>query len=71
MWVQWTTIDASVRYMPPLKGIWGGLNFNLAVLNLLNRAPPYVLSSVQGLNYDSSNVSPLGRLVTLQVSKEW
>ena len=67
----WTTIDASVRYAPPLKGIWGGFNFNLAVLNLLNRDPPYVLSSIQGLNYDSSNVSPLGRLITLQVSKEW
>ncbi len=67
----WTTIDASLRYAPPLKGIWGGLNFNLAVLNLLNTNPPYVLSSVQGLNYDSSNVSPLGRLITLQVSKEW
>ena len=67
----WTTIDASVRYAPPLKGIWGRLNFNLAVLNLLNRDPPYVLSSIQGVNYDSSNVSPLGRLITLQVSKEW
>jgi outer membrane receptor protein involved in Fe transport len=67
----WTTIDASVRYAPPLMGIWGGLNFNLAVLNLLNRDPPYVLSSIQGLNYDSSNVGPLGRLITLQVSKEW
>lgn len=67
----WTTIDASVRYAPTLKGIWGGLNFNLAALNLLNKNPPYVLSIVQGLNFDSSNVSPLGRLITLQVSKEW
>lgn len=67
----WTTIDASVRYAPTLKGIWRGLSVNLSALNVLNRDPPFVSSDIQGLNYDSSNTSPLGRMITLQLSKDW
>lgn len=67
----WTTIDASVRYAPSLKGVWEGLSVNLSALNILNRDPPFVSSNIQGLNYDSSNASPLGRMITLQLSKEW
>jgi outer membrane receptor protein involved in Fe transport len=68
----WTTIDASVRYSPTLKGLWSGFSLSLSALNVLNKEPPFVESSTfKGLNYDSSNVSPLGRMITLQVSKEW
>jgi outer membrane receptor protein involved in Fe transport len=67
----WTTVDASVRYVPTLKGIWRGLSVSLSALNVLNRDPPFVSSDIQGLNYDSSNASPLGRMITLQLSKEW
>jgi iron complex outermembrane recepter protein len=67
----WTTMDASVRYAPALKGLFGGTHFSLAVINILNKDPPYVSTEVQGLNYDPSNASPLGRFVTLQVSKDW
>jgi outer membrane receptor protein involved in Fe transport len=67
----WTTVDASARYAPALHGVLSGLQLNLAVLNAFNRDPPYVLTTIQGLNYDSSNSSPLGRLITLQVSKQW
>lgn len=67
----WTTVDASVRYAPDLKGLFGGMHFSLAVINILNKDPPYVLTQVQGLNYDASNASPLGRYVTMQMSKDW
>lgn len=67
----WTTVDASVRYAPPLRGVFGGVHLSLAVVNILNKNPPYVQTQMQGLNYDFSNASPLGRLVTLQVSKDW
>ena len=68
----WTTIDASVRYSPALKGLWSGFNVSLSAQNVLNKEPPFVESSTfKGLNYDSSNVSPLGRMITLQMSKEW
>lgn len=67
----WTTIDASLRYSPRLTGLLGGLNVNLSALNILNRDPPYATTQIKGLNYDSSNMSAMGRLITLQVSKEW
>jgi iron complex outermembrane recepter protein len=67
----WTTVDTSLRYTPPLKGFWGGINLNLSVLNVLNKDPPHVSSIVPGVTYDSSNANPIGRLITLQVSKQW
>ena len=70
----WTTVDASLRFAPALSGALSGLHCSLAVLNLFNRAPPYVLlpsTVTQGINYDSSNTSPLGRFVNLQISKQW
>jgi iron complex outermembrane receptor protein len=67
----WTTFDASLRYAPVLPGVFSGLHFSLAVLNAFDKDPPGLLTSMQGLNYDSSNASPLGRFLTLQISKEW
>jgi iron complex outermembrane recepter protein len=70
----WTTVDTSLRFAPDLSGVLSGLHFSLAVLNVFNRAPPFVLlpaTETQGLTYDSSNTSPLGRFVNLQVSKQW
>jgi outer membrane receptor protein involved in Fe transport len=71
----WTTMDASVRYSPTISGFLSGLHFSLAAINLFDRNPARVLvpPTVQGiyLDYDSSNASPLGRFVSLSVSKEW
>lgn len=71
----WTTVDAVLRYTPQLGGVFSDLRFSLAAINLLDRDPPRVLTpnNVIGLNidYDSSNASPLGRFVTLSVSKKW
>jgi hypothetical protein len=71
----WTTVDASLRYAPTLPGVLSGLHFSLAAINIFDRNPPRVLipSTVvgQNLNYDSSNASPLGRFVSLSISKEW
>jgi iron complex outermembrane recepter protein len=70
----WTTVDASLRFAPELPGILSRMHFSLAVLNAFNRDPPYVLLPLtvqQGFNYDSSNTSPMGRFVSLQISKEW
>jgi iron complex outermembrane receptor protein len=72
----WTTVDTSLRYTPTLPGPFGGLTFTLSAINLFNRNPPRVLippGTVAGenLNYDSSNTSPLGRFIRLQVAKQW
>jgi iron complex outermembrane recepter protein len=72
----WTTVDASLRYSPTLPGPLGGMMFNLSAINLFNRNPPRVLIPIgtvvgENLNYDSSNTSPLGRFIRLQVAKQW
>lgn len=71
----WTTVDASLRYTPTLPGVFSGLRFSLAAINLFDRDPPRVLTpdTVVGVNldYDSTNASPLGRFVSLSVSKKW
>jgi outer membrane receptor protein involved in Fe transport len=71
----WTTIDASLRYSPTLSGFFSGLHFRLAAINLFDRDPPRTLvpETVGGpkLDYDSSNTSPLGRFVSLTISKTW
>jgi outer membrane receptor protein involved in Fe transport len=70
----WTTVDASLRYAPVLPGILSGIHFSVAVLNAFDRAPPFVqlaTAVTPGLNYDSSNTNPMGRFVSLQISKEW
>jgi hypothetical protein len=70
----WTTVDASLRFAPVLQGILSGTHFSFSVLNAFDRDPPFVLLPTtvrQGYNYDSSNTSPMGRFLTLQISKEW
>jgi iron complex outermembrane receptor protein len=70
----WTTVDTTVRFAPELPGILSGIHFSLALLNAFDRNPPFVLlptSVSQGLNYDSANTNPMGRFLSLQISKEW
>jgi hypothetical protein len=70
----WTTVDTTVRFAPELPGILSGIHFSLALLNAFDRNPPFVslpTSVSQGLNYDSANTNPMGRFLSLQISKEW
>jgi iron complex outermembrane receptor protein len=68
----WTTVDASVRYTPAFHGAFAGLHFSVAAINVFDKDPPFIrITFIPGLNYDSSNTSPLGRFISLQVSKEW
>jgi iron complex outermembrane receptor protein len=67
----WTTVDATLRFAPSLEGVLSGVHFGLAVINVFDRNPPGILTTVQGLNYDSSNTNPIGRFVSVQISKEW
>jgi iron complex outermembrane recepter protein len=70
----WTTVDASLRYAPGLSGVLSGVQFSLSVLNAFDRDPPFVLLpsiAQQGISYDSSNTSPVGRFLSLRISKQW
>ncbi|MEQ8179727.1 MAG: TonB-dependent receptor [Amphiplicatus sp.] len=70
-----TTVDLVVDYQAKL-GVVGDVGFNLAVTNLFNEAPPFLappIASIASLlvNYDSTNYSALGRLVSATVTKRF
>lgn len=70
----WTTFDAQLSYTAPSQGPFAGLKASLSVRNILDRDPPFVqfpTSGTTGFNYDSNNVNPIGRFVSLQLVKEW
>lgn len=70
----WTTVDATVSYgFEQSQAVLGGLTLALNALNIFDRDPPFAnvgfFNSAYG--YDTANADPLGRIVTLQVSKVW
>lgn len=70
----WTTFDAQLSYTAPSGSVWAGVKASLSVQNMFDRDPPFVqfLNGVAiGFNYDSSNFGPLGRFVSLEISKAW
>lgn len=70
----WTTVDASIAYTATGSGMLSGVRAALSAQNVFDRDPPYMQFSggfLEGFNYDSLNVTPIGRLIALQVSKKW
>ena len=65
----WTTADLNLTYgfkTGPMRGLSLALN----VQNLLDDDPPFYDSNL-GVGYDPANADPLGRTVTLQLTKTW
>ncbi|CAN5226602.1 TonB-dependent receptor [soil metagenome] len=66
----WTTIDAQVRWQPKrLLGV-EGMTWSLNVQNLFDKAPPFYDNPL-AVGYDPASADPLGRMVTLQLTKAW
>ncbi|WP_407352871.1 TonB-dependent receptor domain-containing protein [Luteimonas sp. R10] len=64
-----TTWDATLHHEPRA---WPGLTLGLAVQNLLDRDPPlYTVRNASFVPYDATNYSPIGRFVSVSVSKRW
>ena len=67
-----TTLDARVSHSwsdtagPPLRGV----EIALSAINLTDAAPPFVNSSL-GIGFDSSNASPEGRVISLELNRRW
>lgn len=69
-----TSLDLALRYDTDTRGgAWSGMEFALSVDNALDRDPPFYLVAdpLYVAPYDSTNYSPIGRFVSLSVSKRW
>jgi iron complex outermembrane receptor protein len=71
----WTTVDASAAYKFGASRGWAnGLTLRLSALNVLNKSPPTIIDlspSFASPGYDTENANPLGRFVSLSVTKGW
>lgn len=70
----WTTVDAQVAYgFPAESGFTHGLRFTVSAQNLFDRDPPFITFDTlrTGFHYDPLNSTPMGRFVTVGVSKAW
>jgi len=68
-----TTLDLSLRYRVPASGgPLAGLEVTAAVQNLFNAKPDLIATNAPfETPYDSTNYSPIGRLVALEVRRSW
>lgn len=67
----WTTADLQVRLQPGAQtGPWRDLSLSLTVQNIFDSDPPFYDSPL-AIGYDPANADPLGRLVSVQLTKVW
>lgn len=74
----WTTLDAQLGYrFDRPKGLLAGASLTLGVINLTDRAPPYVapsystLPGYSSLDFDGANADVRGRFVYVQAVKRF
>lgn len=70
----WTTVDTQISYrFGQNRGPLADLKVAISATNLFDADPPYAAYNL-GLfatGYDPDNASPLGRVVSLQLTKSW
>jgi iron complex outermembrane receptor protein len=68
----WTTADAVASYaFGSSGGPFNGVTIALSVINLTNRAPPFVSNPSYPITYDGANANALGRYISLRLQKHW
>jgi iron complex outermembrane receptor protein len=70
----WTTADLQLSYAArATSGPFSGLRLAFSVSNILDEAPPFAVlrTSTSTIGYNPDSASPMGRLVSLQVTKAW
>lgn len=68
------SVDLSALYSLGADSVLGALDIALTARNILNSRPPYAAPSggySYYVNYDSTNYSPIGRFVSLSLTKKW
>lgn len=67
----WNTVDLQLRLQPRSRVLGAqGLAWTLNVQNLFDAAPPFYDNPL-GIGYDPANADPIGRRITLQLTKAW
>ncbi len=70
----WTTADVTLRYDASNLATTGwldGFKVALSVTNVLDKKPPRFGDSRYGILYDTTNANPIGRYVSLHLTKAW
>lgn len=64
-----TTVDLHLAYTFAESDAWvDGTQLALSITNAFNRAPPFVNNEY---GYDPGNADPIGRILSLEVTKRW
>lgn len=67
-----TTLDLTARYRVDPHAPLGGLEFSLSVQNLFNDKPDPIATSIPyDTPYDSTNYSPVGRMIAFGITRQW
>ncbi len=66
--VAYTTFDFHAAYNFGASGVLANSEIDLTGVNVLNKAPPFFNTAI---GYDLFNANPIGRLITVGVSKKW
>lgn len=66
----WTTVDVSLSYNfdQSNSNLLRGLVLNLSCINLFNNDPPFADTF---FGFDGANATPIGRFVSISLSKKW
>jgi len=64
------TFDLQARLAPADRGVMKGLSVLLNLRNVFDRDPPFYDNPV-GIGYDSANGDPIGRFISLQLTRVW
>jgi hypothetical protein len=66
----WTTLDLALVYRLQGASDWfGNVEIGLNAVNVFDKAPPF--ANVRSYGYDPANADPFGRLLSIQLTKEW
>ncbi len=63
----WTTVNGNISWRPSIPGLVLGLS----VTNLFNENVPLVRDTASPLLYDPANADPVGRVITITMSKRF
>lgn len=71
----WTTVDLRLAYgfSEQLGGVLSGFTIAASAQNLLDKDPPRtaIIDLTRDSGFDPTNASPLGRLISIELTKSW